>query len=909
MWCMNCGTKLPDEAKFCFKCGTNLSEMLKKQLNDESNEELDELEEFEEFEEAEESTKVEELAVYEDKEVAKDIIFNLGNRTVKFPYLTDQYVYLEDRFNSTANLAREDFLESYNTKFKDLEGMITYSLEKCFTYYEYALKQGVNFANFFNYNNFEAVFTSYVDENCVRFINEIEGLADNYEKVMMQVSEAEYNRSVRKASRGMWEGGGFGIGGAIKGAITAKAMNAVSGSIHSIVNGIGNVSTKAKAESEFNRIYKDKAIIEKLANMLFSDIMNIKERVIETIEKAYGKKIPFVFSEDDYNEALTINNNLVNGTYKEEEVYDKILDMLIKFPFEEDYYINALTFKPEIEGVKEYAEFFKVSYTNVAKEASEIREYRKQLKKSLGDAADKFQDILGDNAFYDELKFKYTKDLVSNIEAALALCELSRVSYIYKDIDKSTQEKFFEAFENYADYKNEVPILYYEEKSKGKSSEGLVLTNKNIYFKDTNHKPRKIKLEDVEIIRHEGTKLILNDERISIYMMDSEHRGVFVQLLTYLIVIIVNSELSGIKTGNEIPDILKLRELYYGNGAELSNSFGQAKEILDTKLEKNSLYHKIKCEMKGDLIFDINLILDNGTWDRIWYIYDSISDNVRTKVDNAISTYANIKGETPILIYDATAFGSAKDGFLITEKAIYCKEFMGEAFRIPFADIDIEKVEFFDDKFIVNDKEISFSMMDPSDRVAFAKILVVLVYRLMAEKYCPEEIRVKVENKLKLNKSYNYNQNPDAVFSIDKSKTVEENIIEMLNMNCNMQIRKSIFVILENDESKKRFSGAIKSFTITPLPKEALFLLYDNTVFGSGKEGILLTNKGLIYKNIFSKPKRILYSDINNIDFKGTDLIIGEHTIYINIIPKQLVGEFKEIITDVIKIIREFYNE
>jgi hypothetical protein len=897
MWCINCGIKLPDEAKFCFQCGTNLSEVLKNQLNNESNDELEEIEEIEE------SNKVEGIAVYDEEEVEKDLIFKLGNRTVKLPYLTEQYVYLEDRFSSTANLARESFLESYDTKFKNLEGMITYAMDKCFDYYEYALKQGVNFANFFGYNNFEAVFPSYVDDNCGIFISEIEGLADKYEKIMMQVAETEYNRAVRKASRGLWEGGGFGISGAIKGAITASAMNAISGSIHSIANGIGNTSTKANAESEFNRIYKDKAIIEKLADTLHADIMNMKECVIEAIEMAYGKKIPDVYSEADYAKSITLYNNLVNGVYKEEELSDRILDMLIAYPFDEDYYISALTLIPEIDGIEEYAEFFKVSYKNVEKEASEIREYRKKLKKSLGDAADKFEDILGDNAFYEKLKFKYTKNLVSNIDAALDLCNVSRVSYIYKTIDKSTEEKFFEAFENYAEYKNEVPILFYEESSKGKNSEGLVITNENVYFKDINRKARKIKLEDIEIIKHDGTKLILNDERIPIYMVDSKDRGVFVQLLAYLIIIIANSKLSGIETGNEIPDILKLRELYYGNGAELSNSFGQAKEILDTKLDKSSLYHKVKSEMKGDLAFDINLILENKAWDRIWYIYNTIPDNVRNKLDNAISTYANIKDETPILIHDATAFGSAKEGFVITEEAIYCKAFMDDAFRLAF--VDISKVEFLEDKFILNDKEINFSMIDSSHRDLFAKALVVLVYRLIVEKCCPEEIRVKVKNKLKLNKLHNYNQNPEIEFNIDRSKTIEENIVAMLNMNCNMQIRKSVFVVLENDESKRRFNGAIKAFKITPLPNEALFLLYDNTVFGSGKEGFLLTNEGIIYKNVFSKPKRILFNDINNIESKGNDLIIGEHNIYINIIPKQLIDEFKEIVTDVIKIIRE----
>ncbi len=910
MFCINCGTKLPDEAKFCFNCGTNLSEMLKNQLNNESNGESNN-ESKEKLEKVVESNKTKSLAVYEEeeieeiKEVAGDIVFKLGNRTIKLPYLTDQYVYLEDRFNLTAELAIENFFESYDTKFKDLEGMLIYCMENFSGYYEIAIKHGINFAEFFNYNNFEAIFTSYIDENCFSFVSEIEGLADSYEKTMMKVAETEYNRAVRKESRGVWEGGGFGISGAIKGAITAKAMNAISGSMHSIANGIGNATTKSKAESEFNRIYKDEDIIENLAGMLYSDIMSIKECVIKAVEGGYDIEIPEVYSEEEIEKASKIYNKLLEGGYKEKEVYDRILDMLIAYPFNLDYYIRALALKPdEIDGIMEYAEFFKMPYNDAIKEASEIRRYRKELMKSIGDAADTFENVLEDNAFYEKLKFKYSKDLVSNIEAALALCDVNRVFYIYKAIDKSTQDKFFEAFENYADYKNEVPILYYEEASKGKNSEGLVLTNRNIYFKDTNHKSVKIKLEDIKIIKHEGTRLILNDESVSIYMIDSKDRGIFVQLLTYIIVIIVNSKLSGIKTGNEIKDILKLRELYYGNGSELNKSFGQAKEILDTKLEKNSIYHKIKSGMNGDLAFDINLILEQGSWNRVWYIYNSVEDNVRIKIDNAISAYANIKGETPILIYDATAFGSAKDGFVITEEAIYCKEFMNNVFRLAFEDIN--KVEFLDDKFILNDKEISFNMMDSSDRGLFVKTLEVLINRLIAEKYCPEEIRVKVENKLRLNKCYNYNQNPEIAFSLDRSKSIEENIVTMLNINCNKQIRNSIFVIMENDESKRRFSGAIKSFSIAPLPNEALFLLYDNTVFASGKEGFIVTNKGIIYKNVFSKQKRILFDDINNIDFKGTDLIIGEHKIFINIIPKHLMSEFKEVVTDLIKIIREF---
>lgn len=63
-----------------------------------------------------------------------------------------------------------------------------------------------------------------------------------------QHAEKEY-REARKASRGRWRGGGFGLGGALKGAATAGALNAVSGFGHDLVNSAGNLSSALDASN------------------------------------------------------------------------------------------------------------------------------------------------------------------------------------------------------------------------------------------------------------------------------------------------------------------------------------------------------------------------------------------------------------------------------------------------------------------------------------------------------------------------------------------------------------------------------------------------------------------------------------------------------------------------------------
>lgn len=68
-------------------------------------------------------------------------------------------------------------------------------------------------------------------------------------------AEAEY-RKLRKASRGRWQGGGFGVGGAIKGAAEAGMMNMGTGAIHSVVNGLGNLKSELKASRQKSKVVR-----------------------------------------------------------------------------------------------------------------------------------------------------------------------------------------------------------------------------------------------------------------------------------------------------------------------------------------------------------------------------------------------------------------------------------------------------------------------------------------------------------------------------------------------------------------------------------------------------------------------------------------------------------------------------
>ena len=70
--------------------------------------------------------------------------------------------------------------------------------------------------------------------------------------------ELAYQRVVERASRSHWEGGGFGVKGAIKGAITAGAMNAATGAFRGIGDRMTDTNDRNEIKAMMSSIVNDK---------------------------------------------------------------------------------------------------------------------------------------------------------------------------------------------------------------------------------------------------------------------------------------------------------------------------------------------------------------------------------------------------------------------------------------------------------------------------------------------------------------------------------------------------------------------------------------------------------------------------------------------------------------------------
>ena len=105
--------------------------------------------------------------------------------------------------------------------------------------------------------------TSYIQDYLLEVVGEdhelyidkaYEQLEDEYTDIVMTQEQKEEYRRLRKASRGRMVGGGFGLGGAIKGAATAGAVNMVTGIGHSLFNAVGNIATSISTSSKKSKL-------------------------------------------------------------------------------------------------------------------------------------------------------------------------------------------------------------------------------------------------------------------------------------------------------------------------------------------------------------------------------------------------------------------------------------------------------------------------------------------------------------------------------------------------------------------------------------------------------------------------------------------------------------------------------
>lgn len=325
MFCMNCGKQLPDGAKFCSECGTKLSS-------------------YNSSKKTEKNIETIEAPLEPVFPIDEPIEFAFKGNILRFDssyreYTKKRKVFFSNFFSYLSMQQKE--LKEELKQSTDYDNQVdcicefgNCAIDECIHQgHQFLLTQGV-------YSISEQMLKhrcSSLIENGA-FAKTYNQFEEGYLEIVATDEQMKEYRQMVKASRGHWEGGGFGISGAIKGAVTAGAMNAVGSAIY----GIGDFIS---SEVDSHRIATLKRDYLNSKNWVSICIAGVIADIGVIFDQAYqvysaeknipSPRIDFKKKEMYLSNALALKNNLP-------EFFKVYAMALQEYPFARRDYWNLL---------------------------------------------------------------------------------------------------------------------------------------------------------------------------------------------------------------------------------------------------------------------------------------------------------------------------------------------------------------------------------------------------------------------------------------------------------------------------------------------------------------------------------------------------------------------------------------
>ena len=220
----------------------------------------------------------------------------LFGQCVSFSAAQDRYAQLMSLYSTASAKVKKDFTKWYRSCGsieKVLQGYVSEASGLIGAYVSNSL-----YAQLLQMEIYDISEDDYYDECLI--LDTVRTTAAACKKLVQAVDQAKDEeiayRELRKESRGRMVGGGFGLGGALKGMATAGAINAVTGMGHSMVNAVGNVGSSISASNSKRSIYKDDdtlsflrhAVIDCLSSTFFEHIRIANAHKAGSIDKSFN---------------------------------------------------------------------------------------------------------------------------------------------------------------------------------------------------------------------------------------------------------------------------------------------------------------------------------------------------------------------------------------------------------------------------------------------------------------------------------------------------------------------------------------------------------------------------------------------------------------------------------------------
>lgn len=276
----------------------------------------------------------------------------------------------------------------------------------------------------------------------------LRGIQDQYKQIERTQAAQEEYRQARKDSRSRWQGGGFGLSGALKGAAEAGALNMVSGLGHSMVNAVGNAGSAAAAASSKQALFKSQGT----ADTLFRGIeSSLREAYQSHMELVNGRKgAGYICSKFNFDRSSALFENAKKLPERRIELLVQAVALcpwnqeLMKYLFlefpKERREVCSIAKRFHVDLSEQYEEIFSREYTE---EAHESEEAAQQARERILQLMKEYSTI--ESTTLDQLEHDRLEILCAGVEQAdEARCnELKKLVEDYKAM-KRNKEPFLE---------------------------------------------------------------------------------------------------------------------------------------------------------------------------------------------------------------------------------------------------------------------------------------------------------------------------------------------------------------------------------------------------------------------------------------------------------------------------------
>lgn len=278
------------------------------------------------------------------------IKFKMGEYSLSFPKGFDIFMKVDAPFELNASKFSIEMDKFYRQNVKKYEDLFDKCVPKMKEIFSTVSKGTVLMLN-------KAFDIDYIDEEYLssKFIDyfdleeSLSSLTEAIQEVESATAEYLVQKEEGKNYSGSWVGGGFGIKGALKGAVKASILNLGSSALHKVTSGINNSCNSSKVRAIKEDVINRVSVLLAFCNTVYSGVCAYGELLCDILS---SKGILPTFHWNKQSAEARVNNTMElfeNGELSKEDSIYKICLSIQEYPKHLKYFKCLYEIEPNLE--------------------------------------------------------------------------------------------------------------------------------------------------------------------------------------------------------------------------------------------------------------------------------------------------------------------------------------------------------------------------------------------------------------------------------------------------------------------------------------------------------------------------------------------------------------------------------